>query len=106
MPVRLPLICAPMHRCPRAFPSVITLFASLVLALLAVPAQAESLSHGRFDNVQIYRPAGPVKQVALAVGFGSDLREESWRSRQPENHAPLEYGSIQTFGSRSPYCAA
>jgi len=53
-----------MHR-PRAFASVITLFASLMLALLAVPAQAESLSHGRFENVQIYRPAGPVKQVAL-----------------------------------------
>lgn len=41
-------------------------FAGLLLTvLLALPAQAESLSHGRFKNVQIYHPPGPVKQVAL-----------------------------------------
>jgi type IV secretory pathway VirJ component len=45
-------------------------FASVVVGLVfavlvALPVQAESLSHGRFKNVQIYHPAGPVKQVAL-----------------------------------------
>ena len=57
-----------MHR-PRLVASVsaaVSLLASLALAMLVVPAaDAESLSHGRFKNVQIYRPAGPVKQVAM-----------------------------------------
>jgi type IV secretory pathway VirJ component len=39
--------------------------ACLLLVVLALPAWAESLSHGRFRDVQIYRPAGTVKQVAL-----------------------------------------
>ncbi len=38
---------------------------ALIFAVAAPLAQAESLSHGRFKNVQIYRPAGIVKQVAL-----------------------------------------
>jgi type IV secretory pathway VirJ component len=41
------------------------LTAYVLLALAAPVAHAESLSHGRFKNVQIYRPAGTVKQVAL-----------------------------------------
>jgi type IV secretory pathway VirJ component len=44
---------------------LVSLVACLFFAALAVPAAAESLSHGRFRNVQIYRPAGTVKQVAL-----------------------------------------
>jgi type IV secretory pathway VirJ component len=49
-----------------AVSAVVSLIAGLVLAVFAAsPAAAESLSHGRFKNVQIYRPAGPVKQVAL-----------------------------------------
>ena len=47
-------------------PAVLALFAGLLFAVLvALPAEAESLSHGRFKNVQIFRPAGPVKHVAL-----------------------------------------
>jgi len=37
----------------------------LVFAAVSLPVRAESLSHGRFRNVPIFRPTGPVKQVAL-----------------------------------------
>ena len=38
----------------------------LALALAALPAYAqEKLSHGRFEAVTLYRPAGPVKSVVL-----------------------------------------
>jgi type IV secretory pathway VirJ component len=37
----------------------------LVFAAAATPVAAESISHGRFKSVPIYRPSGPVKQVAL-----------------------------------------
>lgn len=47
-------------------------FSALVLALACLwpclargTASVESLSHGRFSNVQIYRPAGEVRHVAL-----------------------------------------
>jgi type IV secretory pathway VirJ component len=55
------------HRFVASASAAISLVASLLLALLVTPAAhaAESLSHGRFKNVQIYRPDGPVKQVAL-----------------------------------------
>ena len=45
--------------------ALVSILACLLMASVAVPAQAESLSHGRFRNVQIYRPAGAVKEVAL-----------------------------------------
>jgi type IV secretory pathway VirJ component len=44
------------------------ILAFLVVCLLSGggrPALAETLSHGRFRNVQIYRPVGPVKHVVL-----------------------------------------
>src|SRR6185369_3687161 len=62
------LRCASMQlsRLASTLPAAFCLFAGLVLAVLvALPAQAETLSHGRFKNVQIYRPTGAVKQVAL-----------------------------------------
>ncbi len=37
---------------------------SLLLAASS-PADAETLSHGRFKTVEVYRPAGSVKHVAL-----------------------------------------
>ena len=38
----------------------------LALGLTALPARAEeTLSHGRFEAVTVYRPAGPVKSVVL-----------------------------------------
>src|SRR5262245_4376992 len=47
-------------------PAAMSLCAGLLFAVLfAHPAHAESLSHGRFKNVQIFKPTGPVKQVAL-----------------------------------------
>jgi type IV secretory pathway VirJ component len=39
--------------------------ACLFFAATARQVQAESLSHGRFRDIQIYRPAGSVRQVAL-----------------------------------------
>jgi type IV secretory pathway VirJ component len=45
--------------------NLVSLLACIAVVAFAVPAQAESLSHGRFHNVQIYRPTGAVKQVAL-----------------------------------------
>lgn len=63
-----------VHRLPSIAKAAISLFLVLFLSL---PAQAESLSHGRFKNVQIFRPAGPVKQVALFLsgdgGWGRDM---------------------------------
>jgi type IV secretory pathway VirJ component len=56
----------PLHRFASTVPAAMSIFAGVVLAVLvALPARAESLSHGRFRNVQIYHPGGPVKQVAL-----------------------------------------
>jgi type IV secretory pathway VirJ component len=46
-----------------------TLFRTLALVILTVlcgtATAADSLSHGRFKDVQIYRPSGPVKQFVL-----------------------------------------
>jgi type IV secretory pathway VirJ component len=49
------------------------LLACFFFAATATSAGAESLSHGRFRDVQIYRPAGNVKQVALFLSG-----EEGW----------------------------
>jgi len=62
----------------RRFLLPVTAVISLVLAVfVTLPAEAESLSHGRFKNVQIFRPTGPVKQVALFLsgdgGWGKDM---------------------------------
>src|SRR5690349_9085291 len=76
-----------LHR----FASVI---AGLVFALiLALPAQAESLSHGRFNNVQIFRPAGPVKQVALFLsGDGGWDRGMAAMATEAANQGSLVVG--------------
>src|ERR1041384_1604054 len=50
---------------PRESSILIRLGGFFLLALAAPFVHAESLSHGRFKSVPIYRPAGPVKQVAL-----------------------------------------
>jgi type IV secretory pathway VirJ component len=41
--------------------------ASTVLWLLLVAATDTRLSHGRFENVRLYRPTGTVRQVALVL---------------------------------------
>jgi type IV secretory pathway VirJ component len=44
---------------------VILFLGCLFFAATLEPVQAESLAHGRFQDVEVYRPAGTVRQVAL-----------------------------------------
>lgn len=49
----------------------------LLMILLATHASAESISHGRFEKLNIYRPAGEVRQTVLffsgAHGWTAEL---------------------------------
>jgi type IV secretory pathway VirJ component len=50
-------------RTPRLW--ILAACAFCLLCGLSRPAAAETLSHGRFTHLQIYRPVGPVKHVVL-----------------------------------------
>lgn len=71
-----------------------SVLAGLVFAVLAaLPAQAESLSHGRFKNVQIFHPAGAVKQVALFLsGDGGWDRGMAAMATEAANQGSLVVG--------------
>lgn len=76
------------------FHRLVSLLTGLVFAVLvALPVRAESLSHGRFKNVQIYRPAGPVKQVALFLsGDGGWDRGMAAMATEAANQGSLVVG--------------
>jgi len=48
------------------------------------PAVADTLSHGRFERVQIYRPGGPVRHVVLFLSG-----EQGWNRRLASMASPL-----------------
>jgi type IV secretory pathway VirJ component len=62
--VRIPVARAARRTVPITFP-LVSILVCLLWAAIASPARAESISHGRFKDVQIFRPAGAVKHVAL-----------------------------------------
>ncbi len=73
---------------------ILPIVAGLVFAVvLVLPARAESLSHGRFSNVQIYHPSGPVKQVALFLsGDGGWDRGMAAMASEAANQGSLVIG--------------
>jgi type IV secretory pathway VirJ component len=57
------------------------------------PAAAETLSHGRFKTVQVYRPAGPVKHVVLFLsGDGGWTRKLAGMATTMVNDGSLVIG--------------
>jgi type IV secretory pathway VirJ component len=61
------------------------------------PAAAETLSHGRFEQVQIYRPVGPVKHVVLFLSG-----EEGWNRHLVGMASPLVKDGALVVGIDSP----
>ena len=54
----------------------------LLLVLWSAQCGAETLSHGRFENLAIYRPSGEVQRVVLFLSGEQGWNEQLSRSAQ------------------------
>src|SRR5262245_11166326 len=79
---RLPLRRLPLA--PLRQLAMLAVFGFFLLLAAVRPADAETLSHGRFERVQIYRPVGAVKHVVLFLSG-----EEGWNRHLANLASPL-----------------
>ncbi len=76
--------------------TVFLAFAACVIAVSCSPKVQDTLSHGRFKNATIYRPAGPVRQVVLLLsGDGGWAADTDRMAVQLQQHGAMVVGIDQ-----------
>jgi type IV secretory pathway VirJ component len=87
--------CVPKRSLARL--SMLAVLGFCLLVPWVRPATAETLSHGRFERVQIYRPVGPVKHVVLFLSG-----EQGWNRHLAGMASPLVKDGALVVGIDSP----